>query len=154
MTINLSALNTGLAVPASLAGNTFTGAQIYSDQQMSRGMFKDMGAVFLDKGNSSTTAQTFDYTAGSHQRLAVTGAHTINAVTNWPPTGNLGQLLIELVNGAAFAVTWPTVNWVKSDGTTTTSFASNGVTLQASGVDFVLLWSRDGGITVYGKVLR
>jgi hypothetical protein len=139
---------------AGLAGNTFTGAQIYSDQVLSRGMTKDMGIVFLDKGNSGTTAQTIDYTAGSHQKITVTGAHTLNAVTNWPPTGNLGEVLLELTNGASSVVTWPTINWVKSDGTTTTTFSSNGVTLQTSGTDFILLWSRNEGTTVYGKVMR
>lgn len=63
-------------------------------------------------------------------------------------------MLIELVNGGAFAFTWPTINWVKSDGTFTTSFASCGVTLQSSGIDWVLLWTRDSGATIYGKVMR
>ena len=139
---------------ATLGGNTFTGAQVYGDQILSRGMTKDMGMAFLDKGNSGTTSQTLDYTAGSHQKLTVTGAFTLNAVSNWPPTGNLGEILLELTNGASSAVTWPTVNWVKSDGTTTTTFASNGVTLQSSGTDWVLLWSRDAGTTVYGKIMR
>lgn len=138
---------------ATLAGNTFTGAQVYSDQQLSRGMVKDMGVVYVDKGNSGTTAQAVDYTAGSHQRVVVTGAFTLS-ITNWPPTGNMGEVLLELVNGAAFAITWPTINWIKSDGSTTTTFASNGVTLQTSGIDWVLLWTRDGGTTVYGKIMR
>lgn len=143
---------TDIAV-ADLAANTFTGAQVYSDQQLSSGMTKDMGVVYVDKGNSGTSAQAVDYTAGSHQRVAVTGAFTLS-ITNWPPTGNMGEVLLELVNGAAFAITWPTVNWIKSDGSTTTTFASNGVTLQASGIDWVLLWTRDGGTTVYGKIMR
>jgi len=110
--------------------------------------------TMLDKGNSSTTTQTFDYAAGNYQKLTVTGAHTWNAVSNWPVTGNLGELLIELVNGASSFITWPTINWVKSDGSVTTTFASNGVTLQTSGTDFLLLWTRDAGTTVYGKFAR
>lgn len=136
--------------------STVTGTGVANDMNenvLSNGMMRDMGLVFLDKGNSGTTTQTFNYTQGSHQRLQVTGAHTI-ATSNWPPTGNLGELLIELVNGAAFAVTWPTINWVKNDGTTTTTFASNGVTLQASGTDWILLWTRNAGTTIYGKVMR
>lgn len=148
-----TAQQTALDLKASLAGNTFSGAQILSDQQVSRAMFKDCGMVFLDKGNSGTAAQTLDYTTSGHQKITVTGAFTLGT-SDWPPTGNLGELLLELVNGAAFAVTWPTINWVKSDGTTTTSFASNGITLQASGTDWVMLWSRNGGTTIYGKVMR
>lgn len=109
--------------------------------------------TFFDKGNSGTTTQTLDYSVGQHQRIAVTGAHTI-ATSTWPTTGKLGTLLLELVNGAAFTVTWPTINWVKSDGSFTTTFSSNGITLQTSGTDFILLWSRNAGSTIYGKVVR
>lgn len=128
---------------------TSTGA----DGEFTRWMFKDTGYVYLDKGNSGTTTQTLDYTAGSHQKITVTGAHTI-ATSNWPPSGNLGELLLELVNGASSTVTWPTINWIKSDGTTTTTFSSNGVTLQTSGTDWIVLWTRDAGTTIYGKVVR
>ena len=156
--INLTTGTTNVSLPTSgtlaiLGANTFTGAQIYGDQILTRAMHKDCGWTYLDKGNSSTTTQTLDYTAGSHQRIAVTGAHTI-ATSNWPPSGNLGEILLELVNGASSAVTWPTVNWVKTDGTTTTTFSSNGITLQTSGIDWVLLWTRDAGSTIYGKVMR
>lgn len=135
---------------ASLAGNTFTGAQILSDQAVSRAMFKDTGFVYYD----STTTNALDYVNGSCQRWAPnTGAQTLT-ISNWPPTGNLGELLIQGINLGAATITWPTINWVKSDGTTTTTFSSNGVTLQASGTDWVYLWTRDAGTTIYGKVVR
>ena len=139
---------------ATLAGNTFTGAQVYGDQVLSRGMSKDMGLVYVDKGNSGTTAQTMDYSAGSHQKITTTGAFTLNPTTNWPPTGNTGELLLELVNGASATITWPSINWVKSDGSFTTTFSANGVTVQTAGTDFVLMWTRDAGTTVYGKFMR
>jgi hypothetical protein len=141
--------------PATTAGNTFTGAQVLSDQQVSRAMLIDQGYVFVDKGNSGTSTQTLDYTAGSHQKITATGNHTI-ATSNWPPSGNTGVILLELVNGGAFTITWPTINWVKPDGTLTTSFSTwiasvNGRTaLQTSGTDFIRLISRDGGTTIYG----
>ena len=143
---------------ATLASNTFTGAQIYSDQVLSRGMTKDMGMVFLDKGNSSTTAQTIDYTVASHQKLTVTGAFVMNAVTNWPPTGNTGELLLELVNGASSAITWTmsgtTQKWWKPDGTSVSTYAASGYTFAASGTDWLLLWSTDAGTTTNIKVMR
>jgi hypothetical protein len=106
--------------------------------------------VFFD----STTTNALDYVNGSMQRWAPnTGAQTLS-IANWPPTGNMGELLIQGVNLGAATITWPTINWVKSDGTFTTTFASNGVTLQASGMDFVYLWTRDAGTTIYGKVVR
>lgn len=143
---------------STLAGNTFTGAQIYSDQLNTRAMFKDCALAFLDKGNSGVAAQTCDYTAGSHQKLTVTGAFVMNAVTNWPPTGNTGELLLELVNGASSAITWTmagtTQKWWKADGTSVSSIGSSGVTLQAAGTDWILMWSTDAGTTTNFKVMR
>lgn len=145
-------------VSISPGANTFSGNQNYSDYQNSRAMFIDCGFTVLDKGNSGTTTQTFDYTAGSVQTWTATGNHTI-ATSNWPPTGNLGELLLIGTNLGAFTLTWPTINWLKPDGTTTTSLATylaantGRTALQSSGVDQILLWSRDGGTTIYGKLV-
>lgn len=113
--------------------------------------------VFYDKGDSGTTNQVFDRMQGGvptrHQRLKITGAQTFSVV-NWEPAGILSELLIELVDGGAFLTGWPTIIWDKADGTTTTTFSLNGVTLKTSGTDFALLWTRDGGATVRGKVAR
>ncbi len=61
---------------------------------------------------------------------------------------------IEGVNLGAATITWPAINWIKFDGTTTTTFSANGITLHTAGVDNVILWTRDGGTTIYGKVIR
>lgn len=133
-----------------LAGGTLTGSVIFGYNNANQVMFKDVGFTYLDNG----TTNTINYKNGSHQRWAPsTGAQTLT-VTNWPSTGNLGELLIEGVNLGASTITWPTINWVKNDGTTTTAVASNGVTFQASGTDWVFLWSRDAGTTIYAKVVR
>jgi hypothetical protein len=140
---------------AALAGNTFTGAQILSDQQVSRAMLIDCGYTYLDKGNSSTTTQDLAYTGGSHQKITATGNFTITT-SAWPPTGNLGVILLEATNFGAYTVTWPTINWVKPDGTTTTSVSTwlaavtGRTAFQTSGTDFIRLISRDAGTTIYG----
>ena len=124
--------------------------QTGSDLALTRQMFKDCGHGYYD----STTTNALNYVNGHHQRWAPnTGAQTLS-IANWPPSGNLGELLIEGVNLGAATITWPTINWVKADGTTTTTFSGNGVTLRTSGVDFVYLWTRDAGTTIYGKVMR
>ena len=129
-----------------------------TDGQFSRYMLIDCGLTYFDKGNSGTTLQTLDYTAGSHQKITATGTFTI-ASSNWPPTGNLGELLLELVNGGSQTITWPTISWIKPDGTVTTSIAtylaanSGRTALQTSGTDFFVLWSRDAGTTIYGKLV-
>ena len=138
---------------ATLGTNIFTGNQTGGDNKLIQWALQDVAMTYLDKGTVSTGTVTFSFADASHQRLQVGGALTI-AVNGWSPTNNNATLMIELVNGASAAITWPTINWIKSDGTTTTSFASNGVTLQASGTDFVVLWTRDGGATIFGKVIR
>lgn len=157
-TINgLSPLGSGDISVATLTSNVFTGNQVFNDNTISRAIIKDCGYTFLDKGDSGTTTQILDYTAGQCQKLTVTGAHTIST-SNWPPSGTLGEMLLELVNGASatvtFALAGTTMNWVKSDGSYSTTFAGSGVTLQAAGTDWLYMWSRDGGVTVQIKVLR
>lgn len=133
-------------------------ANSFADNQQSRMMLLDCGYTVVDKGNSGTSTQTYDYTAGSVQTSTATGNHTI-ATSNWPPTGNLGELLIIGTNFGAYTITWPTISWLKPDGTTTTSIstylaANTGRTaFQTSGVDQVLLWTRDAGTTIYGKLI-
>ena len=126
-----------------------TGAVNMSDTILRRSMFKDTGYTYYD----SNTTSALDYTNGSQQRWAPSGTVTLS-VTNWPPTGNLGELFIEGINLGAATITWPTINWITSTGATTTTFSSNGVTLQSSGTDWFLLWTRDAGTTIYGKFVR
>ena len=126
-----------------------TGAVNMSDTILRRSMFKDTGYTYY---NSNTTS-ALDFTNGSIQRWAPSGTVSLTT-TNWPPTGNLGELFIEGINLGAATITWPTVNWITSTGATTTTFSSNGVTLQSSGTDWFLLWTRDAGTTIYGKFVR
>lgn len=168
MRFEVDGLTTGttrvLTVPdadMTLAGrgaNTFTGAQILSDQQVSRAMLIDCGFTVVAKGNSGTSTQTYDYTAGSVQTSTATGNHTI-AFSNFPPTGNLGAIQVLLTNGGAFTLTWPTVNWILPTGLTTTSISTylaaltGRTALQSSGVDQFVFWTQDAGTTVYGKLI-
>jgi hypothetical protein len=156
------ASSTGTSAPSTafaINSNTTTfstGTVAFEDNTITRGMTKDMGTVYVDKGTQTTGTQTFDYTGGSLQRMQVGGALTI-AFSNFPPSGNMGMLQMELVNGGSATVTWPTVNWIKSDGTFTTSISTYltdvGRTLQSSGTDFFIFWTRNAGTTVYGKLL-
>lgn len=146
--------NVSTAPPvAGLTTNTFTGDQNFSGKQLINASLTNYSTAFLDKGNSGTGTKVISCTDGNHQRILINNNCTLS-FTNWPTTGKTGEIFLELVNGASKVVTWPTINWVKPDGTTTTSFATNGVNLQTSGTDFVLLWTRNGGTTIYGRVMR
>lgn len=130
-----------------LSGDTTGG-----DGLLTRVMLQDTGWDYFDSGSTAA----LNYVNGSVQRWAPTASSSPTlSITNWPPSGALGELFVEGVNlGAAGTITWPTINWVKSDGTTTTTFGSNGVTLQSSGTDFFILWTRNAGTTIYGKFVR
>lgn len=105
---------------------------------------------FYDNGTSGA----FNYLNGQHQLWSPTaGAQTVS-FANWADTGIRSEFVIEGVNLGAATITFPTIQWLKSDGTFTTTFASLGITLATSGRDFILFWTRDGGTTIYAKVMR
>ena len=83
---------------SSVLTSPFTANVSGGDFQLSRAMLIDCGNTSVAKGNSGTSTQTYDYTAGSVQTSTATGNHTL-ATSNWPPTGNLGVILILLTNG-------------------------------------------------------
>lgn len=109
--------------------------------------------VMVDKGTVTSGTVTFTVSASAYQRLQVGGALIITT-TGWPTSNTYGELMLELVNGASAVITWPTINWIRGDGTVTTTFANNGASLQVSGTDFISLWTRNGGTTIYGKIIR
>lgn len=109
--------------------------------------------TWINKGTVSSGTITFSLNDASTQRVQIGGAVSI-ATSNWAASGTFQQLIIELVNGGSAAITWPTIYWILPDGTTTTVFASNGVSLQVTGTDWVTLWTRDNGSTIWGKIIR
>lgn len=140
-TLTNKTLGSGTSLSAAVTGN---------DSLFTRVMLQDTGWDFHDSG----TTNALDYVNGSVQRWAPnTGAQTLT-ISNWPPSGAMGELLIQGINLGAATITWPTIEWIKNDGTTTTTFSSNGVTLQTSGTDWIFLWTRDSGTTIYGKIVR
>ena len=157
--------NSNISIPASNGNITIatagserarfdtSGNFLGQDNQQTRFMFKDTAYAYYD----SSTTNALDYINGSNQRWAPnTGSQTLT-ITNWPPSGNLGELLIEGINLGASTITWPSINWINPNGTLTTSISTYltaiGRTLQTSGTDFVLIWTRNAGTTLYGKLL-
>jgi len=103
----------------------------------------------VDKGTINTGTVTFTASAGSKQKLTVGGPLTI-AFTGWPVPGIYGEIEIQLVN-AGVGVTWPTVNWLVGNGASNTTFSAMGVTLVGSGSNWVVVWTTDGGTSIYGR---
>lgn len=107
--------------------------------------------AFFDAG----AAVALDFNSGVHQRWAPgTGAKTLT-ISNWPASGH-AELMIEGIGLGAATITWPSyINWIRYDGTYSTSFSYLGIGLQGgSQSDFIILWSRAGSTQVFGKVVR
>lgn len=163
---NAGASNYTLTLPAATdtvaalgTAQSWTAAQNFSDQTVSRAILVDCAEFVVDKGNISAATVTFDYSAGSVQTYTATGSTVTWAFSNWPPTGNEGYLLIRGTNMGAYTHSISGITWLKPDGTTTTSVATylaantGRTAFQTSGVDQVLLWTRDSGTTIYGKLV-
>lgn len=94
----------------------------------------------VDKGSISGSV-TFDLSAADFQFATVSGDLTSVTISNWPASGKVEFFTLELTNGGAHSITWPAS--IKWDG-------GNDPTLQSSGVDTLILYSRDGGTTIRG----
>lgn len=90
------------------------------------------------EGTISTGTLTLDVSSYGTFAWTVGGAHTV-AFGTWPATGTAYRSLI-ITNGGSAAITWPTMTWLTSDG--------NAPTLQAAGVDTLVVWK--SGAVVYG----
>lgn len=109
--------------------------------------------LFLDKTAAvSGGAISLAVADNEYYKVTVTGNLTIT-FTDFTP-GRLSEVMLELVNGGAYAVTFPGVKWVKGDGTYVANAATAGITFNVSEKDFILFFSSDGGTNVYAKVIR
>ena len=142
-TVNGKANTSALLAKADLTANTFTGQQSITE---------------VNKGTIASGSVSFAVSGGNVQKLTVGGGLSI-ALTGWPIAGVFGELLIELVNGGSAALTLPNIKGILPDtGAPAASFSAyltaiGRTGLQAAGTDFFYLWSTDGGVTVYGKVM-
>lgn len=126
---------------AILGANTFTGTQNLADNTLQRANLLDYSEVTNALGNT-TGAKTIDLTAGNSVTATTTGATTWT-FSNPTASDKLCSFSIKLVNGGAFAQTWPaSVDWP----------AATAPTLTTSGTDVLVFTTCDGGTTWYGFV--
>ncbi len=106
-------------------------------------LLTDTSETTIAKGNFGATP-AWDVSTGNAQWGTVDQAITSSTMTNWPTTGETGYLALEVINGGAFSIVWPTsVDWV----------GGTAPTLTASGTDQLVFRSRDAGTTVLGWVV-
>ena len=124
-----------------LAATTLSGEITGADQTVSAINLKDYGEITNALGNA-TGATTIDLTLGNSVTATTTGATTWT-FSNPTASDELCSFSLKLVNGGAFAQTWPaSVDWP----------AATAPTLTASGTDVLVFITCDGGTTWYGFV--
>lgn len=83
----------------------------------------------------STASPTMDLNSGDVFNITVTGTTSL-AFSNTPASGKVKCVLLEITNGGAYTVNWPT-NTKWPNGT--------APTLTSSGTDLVTFFTDDGG---------
>ncbi len=120
-------------------GSTFTEAVDAGDYEISQGLFKDSAEVTQALGSlSSSTA--ISLANGNVVSCTIAAALTFS-FTNPPASGSLGILIMEITNGSAYTLDWPSsVEWTEDIVPE----------LQSSGVDQLRFTTLDGGSTWLG----
>ena len=147
LTITTSADQQGLTVDGratfnslvSISAGTYTGLQNYQDNTLQRATFRDYALVVVSRGSVSATA-TLDLTDGNFFQARAAGSTTF--VFANPPVSAIsagaaaGGFVLELQNGGAATITWPsTVRWP----------GGTAPTLTASGFDVFVFITDDAG---------
>ena len=105
-----------------------------------------------DLGSVSSSV-SINVSTSSKYRLTATGAISTWTITGWPASGAEGIVQITLANGSNLAATNlnGVANWLVGDGFTSTTFSDTNVIL--SNINYITLWTINGGTTVYGVVV-
>ena len=115
-----------------------------------------MTGYFAEKSVAMAT-NDIAWNTGNHFTKTITTTTTLT-FSGLPANGTEQTIILNLANAGSQTVTFPTINWIKPDGTTTTSLATYltalGIrpALQTSGNDVFVFWVSDGS-TVRGKLV-
>ena len=118
----------------------------FSDYVVSKAVFKDTAQTVYPHGSVSSGSITLDHENGHYQTATITASTTF-AFANFPTSGTLGRIILDLtVSPTASTITFPSAT-IKADNV----HGSDGTSDQISpGLGRVLyeFMSPDGGTTV------
>jgi hypothetical protein len=123
------------------------GSLVMSDLALSRALLQDY-AEKVAAATISAGTLTLDYTAGPIFTVANNANITTFAVSNWPPTGTMGAIVLILTgNGTTYTQSWGSaVKWPGGSAPTITT--TNGKR------DYIVLNSSDAGTTIDASRVR
>lgn len=114
-------------------------------------IYKSITQPVVQKGTVSSGTVTFNLNDGNKQSVTVAGNQDWN-FTGWPANGTFGEIEVFATNAGFATITFPTIQWLVGNGTTSTNYTLTGVTLQPSGMNHFLFWTINGGSTIYGVI--
>lgn len=95
--------------------------------------------------HSGSGTLNIDYSAGKTVRITQSANITGLTVSNWPATGYLARLTIELRRTGSPTISWPSGTIWSSGG--------GAPSLTSGGKDIIALLTTDGGTIIYGNVV-
>lgn len=104
------------------------------------------GGAAYGTNNLGTLGATpsISYDDGYYQYGTVSGTAPTISFADWPASGSLAAIIVELTNGGSETITWAAaVDWE----------GGSAPTLTAAGVDLLGFYTRDGGTTIHGIAL-
>ncbi len=135
----MAVVNTN-AVPAQTLAGAVTGA----DQIVSAINLKDYGEVTNAIGATGGGTQDIDLTLGNSVTATVDTSTNTFTFSNPTASDELCGFTLELTNGGSQTVNWPAaVDWA----------GGTAPTLTASGVDYLVFWTVNGGTRWYGALV-
>ena len=119
-----------------------------ADNTLERANVKDMAVQSVDYTGVITTLD-LDYEAGSYCEITLIGNVATLTLSNPPPAGTLGVFRLKIKQGGTGSYT---IDWSGLYFPTAPNGSVNPpvLTTTVSAVDYVDLWTDDGGITWYG----
>ena len=127
------------AVPAQTLAGAVTGA----DQTVSAINLKDYGETTQALGSAGGT-RTVNLNNGNSATATVSASANTFVFSNPTASDELCGFTLELTNGGSQTVNWPaSVDWA----------AATAPTLTASGVDYLVFWTVNGGTRWYGGLV-
>tara|TARA_R110000772_G_scaffold251252_1_gene366194 strand:+ start:1103 stop:1669 length:567 start_codon:yes stop_codon:yes gene_type:complete len=119
----------------------------FTDNEVTRAKFKDTSETVYAHGSVSGGAVTLNHENGHYQTLTIT-ADTTFSFTNFPTTGALGRIILDITVAPSSTgiLTFPSAV-IKADNVTGSDGTSDSVTTGLGRVLFEFM-SPDGGTTV------
>ena len=118
----------------------------FTDNEITRAKFKDTSETVYPHGTVSSGNVTLNHENGHYQTLTVT-ADTTFAFSNFPPSGALGRIILDItVSPSATTLTFPTAV-IKADNVTGSDGTSDQIAVSLGRVLYEFM-SPDGGTTV------